>query len=69
MAIELWEQIGRQLNISFSYVDVPLAQVSQVFQKGEVDITPPVALRQDAVGLVDCTPPLLVSSMAAQTTK
>jgi hypothetical protein len=69
VAIELWEQIARQLNIPFSYVDVPLAQVSQALQKGEVDITPSVALRQDAVGLVDYTTPFLVSSIAAQTTK
>jgi ABC-type amino acid transport substrate-binding protein len=69
VAIELWEQIARQLNIPFSYVDVPLAQVSQALQKGEVDITPSVALRQDAVGLIDYTTPFLVSSIAAQTTK
>jgi ABC-type amino acid transport substrate-binding protein len=67
LGISLWEQIAGRLGISYEYIELPAAKISQSLASGECDLTPFMPLSIDKKGSLRFTEPYLLSHGALMT--
>ena len=67
LSIDLWEQIASRLNLSYDYVELPLADVYKKLHAGECDLSPVIAITGEMADLVEYTEPYLFSHGAVIT--
>lgn len=65
LAIDLWEKIGRDLNLSYDYVEVPFDELIPRLAKGDLDVVVgELGVSADREKVVDFTQPYLTAAAA-----
>lgn len=66
VAVELWEQISKKLNIPYEYVEVPLENIITELSQGKIDVAVgELGITPARMRLVDFTQPYIVNRAAA----